>query len=110
LKNLKVPDKKYQEPLRYPKIIRDFAFIFPKEVNFGEVKKEIKKTSSGLLKSVEIFDIFESQSLGENKKSMAFTLEFFDNSRTLTEDEVEIEFNKLISTVVTKFNAKLRGT
>jgi phenylalanyl-tRNA synthetase beta subunit len=40
---------------------------------------------------------------------MAFTLEFFDRERTLTDDEVEKEFLHLISAVTEKFNAKLRG-
>jgi phenylalanyl-tRNA synthetase beta chain len=110
LKRIKRSDKKYKEPLRFPKIIRDFAFIFDKEVAFEDAKKHIIKSGSGLLKSVEIFDIFESQTLGENKKSMAFTLEFYDTGRTLTEEEVEKEFNSLISAVAEKFNAKLRGT
>ncbi len=61
------------------------------------------------MKSVELFDIFESESLGNNKKSMAFTLEYFDESRTLTEDEVEKDFNYLISEILKEFNAKLRG-
>ena len=47
--------------------------------------------------------------LGDDKKSLAFTLEFYSNERTLTEDEVEKEFNKLIMAVTNKFNAKLRG-
>jgi phenylalanyl-tRNA synthetase beta chain len=110
LKNIKLPEKKYKEPLRYPKVIRDFAFVFDKETTFQEAKEHIKKSGSGLLKSVDIFDIFVDPVLGENKKSMAFTLEFYDQSRTLTEEEVEKEFNSLISAVAEKFNAKLRGT
>lgn len=61
------------------------------------------------MKSVELFDIFESESLGRDKKSMAFTLEYFDESRTLTEDEVEKDFNYLIGEIIKEFNAKLRG-
>jgi phenylalanyl-tRNA synthetase beta chain len=49
-------------------------------------------SSSGLLKSFDIFDIFESKNLGDDKKSMAFTLQFYDLNRTLTEEEVEKEF------------------
>ncbi len=109
LKSIEKIQKRYSEPLRFPKIIRDFAFIFDSNTTFGEVKEFISKSGSGLLKSVEIFDIFISGSLGDNKKSMAFTLEFFDSNRTLTEDEVEKEFNSLISLVTKKFNAKLRG-
>ncbi len=104
-----VPEKMYQELLRYPKVFRDFAFIFDKSVTYEEVSDFILEKSSGLLKSVNLFDLFEGEFLGSNKKSMAFSLEFFDNTRTLNDDEVENEFLHLISEVTGKFNAKLRG-
>jgi phenylalanyl-tRNA synthetase beta chain len=106
---LQVSDRKYQELLRYPKVLRDFAFIFDKSVTYKQVSDFILEQSTGLLKSVNLFDLFESNTIGENKKSMAFTLEFFDKDRTLTDEEVEKEFLHLISAVTEKFNAKLRG-
>ncbi|MEP0860881.1 MAG: phenylalanine--tRNA ligase subunit beta [Ignavibacterium sp.] len=109
LKQIKPEIKKYVEPPKFPKIIRDFAFVFDKSVQYLDVKNFILEKASNLLKNVELFDIFESESLGSNKKSMAFTLEFFDESRTLTEDEVEKDFNYLIAEISKKFNAKLRG-
>jgi phenylalanyl-tRNA synthetase beta chain len=99
----------FKDLLKFPKVLRDFAFIFDKSVTYTEVIEHINKTSSGLLKSVKIFDLFESDSLGENKKSMAFAMEFFENDKTLTEEEVDKEFNKLIVSVSDNFNAKLRG-
>ncbi len=108
-KEIPVPEKMYQELLRYPKVFRDFAFIFDKSVTYKEVSDFILEKSSGLLKSVNLFDLFEGEFLGNNKKSMAFSLEFFDNTRTLNDDEVENEFLHLISEVTGKFNAKLRG-
>ena len=110
LKNIKPEQRKYKEPLKYPKSTRDLAFIFDKSVTYEQVNKFIWQTSSDLLKSIKIFDLFESQSLGENKKSMAFSLEYFSEERTLTEEEIEKEFSKLISEVTKKFNATLRGT
>jgi len=62
-----------------------------------------------LLKNVNVFDIFESAEIGSNNKSMAFELEYFDESRTLTEDEVEKDFEKLIKLISKEFNAQLRG-
>ncbi len=109
LSKLKVSNRKYQELLRYPKVLRDFAFIFDKSVTYKQVSDFILEHSTGLLKSVSLFDLFESSTLGENKKSMAFTLEFFDKDKTLTDEEVEEEFLHLISAVTEKFNAKLRG-
>ena len=101
--------RKYREPLKYPKITRDFAFIFNKSVSYNSVKNFILEESSGILKAVEIFDIFESKELGTGKKSMAFSLEYFDTSRTLVEEEVESDFNNLIRKITDKFNAVLRG-
>ena len=67
------------------------------------------ENKSELLKEVTIFDIFESDDLGLNKKSMAFQLEYFDEKRTLTEEEVEKELSSLVKIVSNKFNAQLRG-
>jgi phenylalanyl-tRNA synthetase beta chain len=101
--------RKYTEPLKYPKITRDFAFIFDKSLSYNSVKNFILEQSSGILKEVEIFDIFESKELGVNKKSMAFSLEYFDPGRTLVDEEVEADFNKLIKKITEKFDAVLRG-
>jgi phenylalanyl-tRNA synthetase beta chain len=101
--------KYYKEPLKYPKILRDFAFIFDKSVSYESVKKYILNESSDILKSVEIFDLFESKDLGESKKSMAFSLEYFDHNRTLVDEEVDSDFNNLINKITEKFNAALRG-
>jgi len=109
LKSIKSILKTYTDPLKYPKIIRDFAFILDKSVNYLDVKEFIKKKSSQLLKVVSVFDVFESDSLGTDKKSLAFTLEYFDESRTLTEEEVEKDFNNLIALITKEFNAQLRG-
>jgi len=109
LKKINLPPLKFVEPLKYPKIIRDFAFIFDKEINYQQIEQFIFSQSVILLKKVDLFDVFESESIGSNKKSMAFRLEFYDEKRTLTEDEVEKEFNLLIEKITSHFNAKLRS-
>jgi len=109
LKSIESNSKTYTDPLKYPKIIRDFAFILNKSVKYLDVKEFIKKKSSQLLKVVSVFDVFESDSLGADRKSLAFTLEYYDESRTLTEDEVEKDFNNLIALITKEFNAQLRG-
>ncbi len=92
LKSIKKTEKRYTELLKYPKVVRDFAFIFDKDITYQEVMEFIKKSGSKLLKAVQLFDLFQSEQLGSNKQSMAFTLEYFATDRTLTEDEVEKEF------------------
>jgi len=109
LKKIKIENRKYSEPLKFPKVIRDFAFIFDKTIQYEDVENFIRKGGSELLKSVKLFDLFESDSIGKDKKSLAFNLEYYSEERTLTEEEVEKEFNRLIFAVTNKFNAKLRG-
>lgn len=109
LKRIPIKVNKFKEPLKYPKIVRDFAFIFDTSVRYGDVNDYISRNSSSLLKKVDLFDLFESESIGKEKKSMAFTLEFYDFNRTLTEEEVDKDFNDLIEKISNEFNATLRG-
>ena len=108
---LPAPDKKrtYKEVLRFPKVYRDMAFVVDKTIDAGKVAEVIKKGSSALLKNIRLFDIFESDALGKNKKSLAFELEYYDNSRTLTEEEVDKDFWSAIERVKKELNAELRG-
>ncbi|MEN8191968.1 MAG: phenylalanine--tRNA ligase subunit beta [Bacteroidota bacterium] len=109
LKKLKKEKEVFKDLLKYPQIKKDCAFVIDNNINFNTVEKIIYENGSKLLKNVELFDIFESESLGEGKKSLAFELTYFDESRTLTEEEVEVEFWKAIESVKDKVNAELRG-
>ncbi len=109
LKEFKPLTKEFKELLRYPKVVRDIALVLNEKVTVDEVVREIKEIGSNLLHHIKLFDIFRSESLGQGKKSLAFQLEFYDESRTLTEDEVEKEFWQIIKTVELKLNAQLRG-
>ncbi len=109
IRSIQLDSKLYKEPLKYPKIIRDFAFLFDKSIQYLDIKNFILKKSSSLLKNVDVFDVFENESMGSDKKSLALTLEFYDENKTLTEDEVQKDFENLISLVTKEFNAQLRG-
>ena len=109
VRNLFTEKKGFRELLKYPKVLRDFAFLFDKSVKYESVREFILKESSKILKSVELFDLFESTEIGDDKKSMAFSLEYYDYDRTLTDDEVDEDFQKLIKKVTTNFNSILRG-
>ncbi len=103
-------NKKFNELLKFPKIHKDFAFIFDKSVSYDDVKNFIFKKASGLLKNVHIFDLFENENIGTDKKSMAFGLEFYNFERTLTDEEVEKDFINLIEEIKKEFKAVLRGS
>lgn len=110
LKKIKSPRKSFGELLKYPKVYRDCAFVLDAGIEAERVMEVIKESSTNLLHNVNLFDIFQSESLGNLKKSLAFQLEYFDLGRTLTEEEVEKDFRTSIKAVEDKFNAQLRGT
>jgi len=109
LKKLSASKNRFKELLRFPKVERDFAFIFDKSISNSEIKDYILSCKSDLLKNVRLFDLFESETFGSGKRSLAYSLEFYDESRTLTDEEVDKEFTKLTELVKNKFNAELRG-
>lgn len=107
--NLPLIQKKYNPLLKYPKVFRDFGFILDEKIEYETVVKTILDSSSKLLKKVNLFDIFISESIGAGKKSLAFELEYYDETRTLREEEVDGEFWKTIEAVKGKLKAELRG-
>lgn len=109
LKQIPIIEKKYSELLKYPKVVRDLAFVVDINIQFVEIQNFIKKNASKLLKNISLFDKYEGEQLGLDKKSLAFSLEYFDNERTLTDEEVEKDFFTIIEKVKKEFNAVLRG-
>lgn len=109
LKDIKVSKMKYKELNKYPGISKDIAFILDKDITSEEVIKTIKKSGGRLLTKIEVFDLYEDISLGDNKKSLAFSLYFEDTNKTLTLEEVLDIFNKISIDVSNKYNATLRN-
>ena len=99
---------KYKEPFKYPSVNKDLSFIVDKNITCEEIKKVIKKAGGHLLTNIEVFDVYTGSKLKENEKSIAYSLTFNDENKTLTEEEVTTLFNKIIKEVETKMNAKLR--
>ena len=99
---------KYSRISQYPKVTRDLAFVFPNSQKTGEVSEFINKLGNEFLKSVTLFDIYEGKNIGENKKSLAFSLEFSSMERTLTDEDIEPVIKNIIKEVEIAFNAQLR--
>ncbi|NJD23325.1 MAG: phenylalanine--tRNA ligase subunit beta [Melioribacter sp.] len=110
LKKINVSKKIFNELLKFPKVYRDVAFVLDVDVTSDQVIHIIKEATTNLLHNIKLFDIFQSESLGKGKKSLAFQLEFFNSNRTLTEEEVEKDFRNAIKAVEKIFNAQLRGS
>ena len=96
---------KFKEANKYPEIVKDLAFVVSNDIESESIKNQIKRSGGRLLDSVEVFDIYQM----ENEKSIAYTLTFKDQTRTLSDEEVMEVFNKIIKEVEEKTTAKLRS-
>jgi phenylalanyl-tRNA synthetase beta chain len=94
-----------------PKLLpvhRDLAMVVDKSVQYQQVETAIEKIKLPKLQAVELFDIFESEKLGAGKKSLAISLRFLDNEKTLTDTEVDEMVNKLMLSLEKELNAEIR--
>ncbi len=105
---IKVRTIKNREIPKYPAIQKDFAFVLDKDISSDEVIKTINKACGRLLVDIDIFDYYEGENIDTDKKSLAFKLTFQDSSKTLSDEEVMVLFNKAIDEVIKKHNAILR--
>lgn len=104
----KVKQLKYKEVSKFPSIVKDLAFIVSKDVMAKDLEKEIIKSGGRLLSNIDIFDIYTGDKIDDDKKSIAFSLTFMDENKTLTDNEVMEVFNKIINEVTNKFNIEIR--
>ena len=99
---------KYKEVSKYPGIERDMAFILDSSISSLSVIETIQKAGGRLLKDISVFDVYQGKNIEEGKKSIAFSLLFEDATRTLTDEEVNTLFMKIIDQVISKHQAILR--
>ncbi|NSL51538.1 phenylalanine--tRNA ligase subunit beta [Calidifontibacillus erzurumensis] len=109
LLNTDVDAIKYEAIPRFPSISRDIALVVDADVLAGQVQDVIKEAGSNLLKEVKIFDLYEGEHLEKGKKSIAFSLRYFDPEKTLTDEEVAKAHEKVLKAVEEKLGAVLRG-
>ena len=108
LLSLKTSKMKYKDISKYPSIIKDIAFIVDKDISSKEIIDTIKKASSKRLTNIELFDLYTGDKIASDKKSLAYKLTFMDTTKTLTEEEVMLEFNSIIDKVEKTLKATLR--
>ena len=103
----KVSKMKFKEISIYPTIKKDIAIILDKNISADEISKVIKKAGGNLLVNYEIFDVYENVVLGD-RKSVAYSLTFGSNTKTLTDDEVNPIIEKIIESLEKNLHAELR--
>lgn len=98
----------YKEISKYPAVSRDLALLLDKQVEFEAVETVAYQTDKKLLKRVELFDVYEGKNLPAGKKSYAVNFILQDETKTLTDKQIDALMTKLIANLKKKLGAELR--
>ena len=101
-------NKKYVEVPKFPAVERDIAIIVDEKIEVAQIEKVIMKKAKKLLEQAKLFDIYRNEKLGENKKSVAYSLIFRDKKKTLSDEEVNIMMENIIAELEKTLGAELR--
>ena len=93
---------------KFPESRRDFALLLDNTITFNDINTIAKQTEKQLLKSVNLFDVYEGKNLPDGKKSYAVSFTFRDEHKTLTDKQVDKVMTKLQQNFENKLNAELR--
>ena len=106
-----LPEKTYaaKEISKFPIVERDIAVVVDEKVTNGELISAIKSACGKHFVECELFDVYRSESLGVDKKSLAYKIRLVSEEKTLTADEINSVIKKVLKSLEFRFGAKLRA-
>jgi len=93
---------------KYPAVERDLAMVVNKSTKYGEIKGQIASLKLNKLQEIQLFDVFESEKLGQDKKSLAINFTFMDEEKTLTDTEIDSWMKTIMASLEKNVNAEIR--
>ena len=99
---------KFTDIPKYPEVRRDLALLLDQSVTYDSIYTLARQTEKALLKDIELFDVYEGQNLPEGKKSYALSFTIQDNTKTLTDVQIDKIMSKLKHNFETELGASLR--
>ena len=108
MRAIKKNETLYHDISKFPSVSRDLALLIDKSVQFEQIEQIARQTEKKLLKSVELFDVYEGKNLPDGKKSYAVNFILQDESKTLTDKQIDAIMTKLINNLKQKLGAELR--
>jgi phenylalanyl-tRNA synthetase beta chain len=105
----KVGKMKYKEISKFPSVKKDIAILVDNKIEAQDLQKAIKSSGGRMLQNSEVFDLYTGKGIPEGKKSIAFSIELADASKTLTDEEVIDCISKITENLKAKFGAELRS-
>ena len=108
MRAIKKNETLYHDISKFPSVSRDLALLIDKSVEFEQIEQIARQTEKKILKSVELFDVYEGKNLPEGKKSYAVNFILQDETKTLNDKQIEAIMTKLINNLKQKLGAELR--
>ena len=102
-------EKQFVPLPKYPALERDFAFVCDEELEAGKIASVMKKAGGKSVESVRLFDIYRGPQIGENKKSVAFSVMLRAADRTMTDEEADTAAKKIMKALGEEFGIVLRS-
>jgi phenylalanyl-tRNA synthetase beta chain len=99
---------KFTEIPKYPEVRRDLSLLLDDSVSFDSIYNIARQTEKSLLKEINLFDVYQGKNLPEGKKSYAVSFTIQDNTKTLTDVQIDKIMNKLQKNFETELGASLR--
>ena len=102
-------DITFNDISKYPSVKRDLALVIDDDVSYSNIEKSMYRSGGNILKDIKLFDIYSDERLGKNKKSLAISLEFSSFERTLKDEEVNKQIQKIIKNLEKELQISLRN-
>jgi phenylalanyl-tRNA synthetase beta chain len=93
----------------YPSVKRDIALMVAENVSAGELLAKVRNSREKLIESCEIFDVFQGAKIPEGYKSVALTITYRSQTKTLTEKNVEKSHSKIVRLLTDEFGGSFRN-
>lgn len=101
-------ETRYRTVPRFPSVERDIALVLSEETTAGEVEERIRNTEPNLIRETRLFDLYRGKPIPSGKKSLAFSIRFQAEDRTLTDEEVNRIRDRIVKELHREFDATLR--
>ncbi|GEL76817.1 phenylalanine--tRNA ligase subunit beta [Tenuibacillus multivorans] len=99
----------YRPITKYPAIAQDLAFVVDRDLPAKQLEDAILQQGQPHLESVQVFDVYQGEHMEEGKKSIAFSLLFQNDERTLKDEEIEEARKQIVTHLESHYQAVLRG-
>ena len=109
LLNNKPSKVKYTPISKYPAVTRDLAFVVKEDVKVADIVEAIRKCGRQIIKGIEVFDVYTGEHVEKGFKSIALSINFQSDEKTLTDGEINSVHEKILAALKAELDAILRG-